>query len=119
MNLGRTLEVIVIVLATLYFASQAHILAMRWHTRPYTQTVNRGLAYLILTGPHNSTRLRAFLLETAGEDVVRVAQHTGELGGSATTRITYDSKWPYGCYVIKGLFLSPVNYTVVEVWVRD
>ena len=104
---------------TVYFASQARTLAMRWHSRPYTQTVNRSLAYLILAGVRNSTALRAFLLETTHGDVVRVIEHTGELGLPAAARITYDSGWPYGYYVIRGLFLSPQNYTVVEVWVRD
>jgi len=130
-NLGRALELVLIVLVVAYFASRAHVVAMRWHSRQHTQTLNRALAYLILTGPHNSTRVRDFVLKAGGGDVVFIGEHfglasvytaPGSVGYAvsllAEDRVTYDSGWPYGFYRLKGLFLSPENYTVVEVRAR-
>ena len=115
MNLGRMLEVILVVIIVVYFASQAHVMVHR-RSSPHTQTVNRVLAYYLLTEVYNASELKNLLLKMSS-DVVRVEDFKGTTFGAATHEVIYDSGWPYGYYLVKAVNMG-AEYTVVVVRVR-
>ncbi len=119
MNVGRALELVLIVIIVVVFTSQAAIVSMRWHSTPHTQTLNRALAYYFLTHSFNTTSFVEFMLKAGGEDVIAITEYRGALGAVPARRVVYRSEWSYGYYPIRALYLSSnFTYVVVEVVAR-
>ena len=119
MNVGRALEVLAIVATVSAYAYLSSIVAARWHSRQYVQTLNRAAAFYVLTERYNSTELAEFLLAAGSNDVVRIMEYSGEFGKSVKPKTIYDSGWEYGFYSIRALAdFSEKGYVVVEVHAR-
>ena len=113
MNIGRMLEVVLIVVVVASFAALSHVVVRTYGTQ-HTQTVNRVIAYYILTEErYNETRFLDYLLSWAGEDVVRVEELYNF--NRSPRGVLYRSGWEGGYYTIRA-YMSPG--VVIEVRVR-
>ncbi len=113
MNVGRVLEIILIAVITASFAALSHVVVKMYGT-PYTQTVNRVVAYYILVeGRYNESKFLDYILDWAGEDVVYVE----ELYNFDRTPegVLYKSEWGGGYYAIRAYMPPGV---VIEVRIR-
>jgi len=113
MNVGRMFEVILIVIVVVTFAGLSHVVVKN-HGAQHTQTLNRVIAYYILTeGRYNESEFLEYLLDWAGEDVVYVEELYNF--DSTPKGVLYEVGWSGGYYTIRA-YIEPG--VVVEVRVR-